>query len=340
MVLSMRFASLVAYCSVLVASLWVSGTNTACGSESAQNGTLIFILENDLFYGKDQHYTNGARFAWTASPDKPPPDWAVQASQILPFFPTTSGKIRHGYAFGQSMFVPSDIKLTDPPAGERPYAGWLYGSVGLGVETKNRLDQFWLSLGVVGPSSLAEQTQKFVHKVVGADDPKGWDTQLGDELGVNIAYQRSWRTFATTTWLGNRFDVTPHIGLALGNVFTYGNTGITLRYGPTLPRDYGPPRIQPSLPGSSDFSPTSGFNWYLFAGLDTRAVGRNIFLDGNTFKDSRSVEKNIFVGDLQFGFVLDWPEFRISYTHVLRTREFESQKEPDNFGALSVSLKF
>jgi len=39
---------------------------------------------------------------------------------------------------------------------------------------------------------------------------------------------------------------------------------------------------------------------YLFAFVDGRAVGRDIFLDGNTFTDSHSVTRKTFVGDLSF----------------------------------------
>jgi lipid A 3-O-deacylase len=45
---------------------------------------------------------------------------------------------------------------------------------------------------------------------------------------------------------------------------------------------------------------------YFFAGAQGRAVGRNIFLDGNTFRHSLSVPKKNFVADLQAGFSLVW----------------------------------
>jgi hypothetical protein len=84
----------------------------------------------------------------------------------------------------------------------------------------------------------------------------------------------------------------------------------------------------------------SGFGWYLFAGIEGRAVARNIFLDGNTFRGSRSVDKKHLVGDLQFGFVLDWSDVRLGYTHVLRSREFQAQESVDGFGSLSLSVKY
>ena len=308
-------------------------------AESPKAGTLSFVFENDAFHGTDRHYTNGMKLIWVPGRDVPTPGWAMMLARLMPWVPE-QGEIRHGYALGQSIFSPSDIKMADPPLRERPYAGWLYGTFGLGVESGRQLDQLWMTFGMVGPASLAEQTQKSIHRVLGANEPQGWDTQLGNEPGIVATYQRSWRGVATSTLAGAQLDFTPHIGAAIGNVFTYGNAGATMRIGKRLPNDYGPPRIQPGLPGSGDFSPVSDFGWYVFAGIEGRGVARNIFLDGNTFRDSRSVDKKPLVGDLQIGFILDWPVMRLGYTHVLRTREFHSQESEDYFGALSVSVKF
>jgi hypothetical protein len=115
---------------------------------------------------------------------------------------------------------------------------------------------------------------------------------------------------------------------------------MTLRYGRNLALDYGPPRIQPSIPGSGFFVPPANFAWYLFAGFEGRAVAHNIFLDGNTFKDSRSVDKEPLVGDLQWGIVLTWRGVRLGYTHVERTREFKTQNGHDKFGSVSISMSF
>lgn len=80
--------------------------------------------------------------------------------------------------------------------------------------------------------------------------------------------------------------------------------------------------------------------WHLFAGFDGRLVGHNIFLDGNTFRDSRSVDKYLLVADLQIGIVLTWHTTRISYTHVLRTREYKSRESNDDFGAITLTIPF
>jgi len=307
-------------------------------SDDGPNGTLSFVIENDMFYS-DRYYTNGVRASWTTAADKRP-DWAYKAARLLPFFPDNAS-VRTNYAFGQNMYTPKETELKNPSTDDHPYAGWLYGSVGLIAENGKQLDQIEFTLGIVGPASMAEQTQKFVHKVRGLDIPQGWDTQLDNEPGFVLTYQRSWRSYVSRSFLGFEYDITPHSGFALGNVFTYANTGATLRYGKGLPVDYGPPRIQPSLPGSGFFIQQKNFSWYLFAGLEGRYVIRNIFLDGNTFTESRSVDKEEFVGDLQMGVVLSKKNIRLAYTKVLRTREFKRQSsDKQDFGALSISIQF
>ncbi|WP_298725412.1 lipid A deacylase LpxR family protein [uncultured Ferrovibrio sp.] len=303
-------------------------------------GIWSFVLENDLFYDTDRRYTNGVRLTYlTPKGDEPP--WLRDLALQLPMFNAQSD-IRIEYALGQSMYTATNKLLRDPPANDRPYAGWLYGSVGVVARTGPVLDQASLSLGVVGPASLAHETQDFVHRIVNSPLAEGWDTQLKNEPTVQFTYQRSWQSPELELPWDFGIDATPHAGFALGNVFTYGNTGLMLRLGQNLPTDYGPLRVQPSLPGSGYFEKrgAGSIGWYLFAGVDGRAVAHNIFLDGNTFRDSRSVDKKVLVGDAQFGLAVIIDGVRFAYTYVLRTREYDGQNDDDEFGALSVSFRF
>ncbi len=301
-----------------------------------RDGTLSVVLENDLFSGKDQHYTGGLQVLWVPD-DAPPPAWALRFARLLPWFPA-GGEVRPGYALGYAMFTANDISLVDPPPEEPPYAGWLNGSIAMNVWNGSQADQLTLTLGVVGPAAMAEQGQKFIHQVTGSEEPRGWDTQLENEPGIVLTYLRSWRGQVTETPGGRKFDLTPHVGGALGNVYTYANAGLTLRYGRGLPRDDGPLRVQPGAPGSGLYAAGDGFGWYVFAGIDGRAVARNLFLDGNTFRDSRSVDKKPFVADLQVGIALTWRKARLSYAQVLRTREYDHQPDSEDFGAITLSL--
>ena len=314
-------------------------------SAAQEHGTITVLFENDLFYRTDRDYTNGTQIAWT-SPVLAPEDWAATLANKLPFFSYTS-EVRKVYALGQDIFTPSDISLKNPPLDEHPYAGYLYAALGVLGKTPgengapDRLDQVELQLGVVGPASLAEQTQKFIHEIFNDTKPEGWDTQLRNEPALLFEYERSWR-FRQPLFLGLEMQVDPHLGGTLGNVYIFANAGAMARIGFNLPDDFGPPRIDPSLPGSYYFEPQKegALGGYVFVGVDGRAVAHNIFLDGNTWQDSRHVDKNIFVGDLDYGAALTWDRFRLTYTHVFRTREFKTQRGSDQFGAVSLSVRY
>jgi hypothetical protein len=230
--------------------------------DKPERSTLSLVFENDLFYNADRHYTNGVRISWLVGPNKTP-DWVVQTACRFLLFPKEAD-VRTIYSLGQNMYTPRDITDENPPLDTRPYAGWLYGLVGLAAETGKQLDQIALSFGIVGPASLAKETQKNVHEISGANEPRGWHTQLKNKPGVVLIYQRSWRAAAAKTVAGIEGDMTPHAGGALGNVFTYFNAGLTLRIGRNLSLDYGAPRIQPSLPGSSFFCSPQRFRMVSF----------------------------------------------------------------------------
>ena len=303
-----------------------------------QKGIYTFVLENDYFAGKDDGYTNGVRLSYLSS-EQDIPQWIEKNARKFPFF-AKEGHKRYSFAVGQSMFAPANLSRRDLMVNDRPYAGFIYGSVGLLSDTGYRLDNLLLTVGLVGPASLAEETQDFVHTIVDSTDPKGWDHQLENEPAIILSYERKWRGIYQLNPFGWAIDVTPHLGASIGNIHTHASVGSTFRIGYDLPSDYGPPLIRPNLPGSDFFVPTQSMGWYMFAGVDGRAVARNIFLDGNTFADSHSVNKKAFLGGLQAGIAFTLKNIRIAYTHIYRTREFNRQGEPDEFGAVTLSYRF
>lgn len=300
-------------------------------------GIFNVVIENDIFAGSDSDYTNGIRFSWLSS-EEHMPGWAQSVARALPL--ANDGHKRFSIATGQSMFAPEDLSRRDLVMGDQPYAGWLYGSVGMVSDTGKTFDNVMLTLGVVGPLSYAKQTQKFVHHVTGSPQPEGWNNQLKNEPGIVLTYERKWRGLYEASPFGIGADVTPHVGVNLGNINTDASVGATFRLGYDLPADYGPPRIRPSLPGSDFFIPTQELGGYLFTTIGERAVGRNIFLDGNTFSDSQNVDKKNFVSSLQVGATVTYGQTRLSYTQVIMTKEYDTQKHASAFGALTLSYRF
>lgn len=313
----------------------------SAGGGPDQPGIVTLQVENDLFgSGADRHYTQGMRASWLP-PDEMIPDWVRDGAMLVPGI-DAADRFTFVFSIGQNMYTPAEIEAETPDPTDRPYAGWLYVSVGAVAEDaeRNLLHNVALDLGVVGPWSLADQTQTWWHDLIDTRTPRGWDHQLRNEPGIVLTYEARLRESIATTAFGLEIDATPKAGVALGNVFTHAALGAALRIGHNLSLDYGPPIIRPSLPGAGLVKRRGEFGWYLFAGVEGRAVARNIFLDGNTFGEGPSVGRKPFIGDLQAGLVLTLGSVNLAFTQILRSEEFDGQQGFDHYGAASLTFLY
>ncbi len=301
---------------------------------------MSFQSENDLYGdGEDRWYTNGFRLAF-AYPAGREPELFSWIEKVLPGGPEVARSDAF-FAIGQHMFTPADITERRLQVDDRPWAGWLYLEVGVSGSRGPMQETLTLSFGVTGPASLAKRTQKFVHRITGSPQPQGWEFQLRTEPTLQLFYERAW--FLKLFDLGDEtaLDISPRLGADLGSAFIDGNGGVVIRLGNFLPAAL-PPRINPSATGAGKIlrPRRDGIGWYLFAGVEARAVARNLFLDGNTFAKSHSVAKRTVVRELNAGVALSFHRFALSYTFVHRSREFELQPEGQGFGSINLSVAF
>lgn len=296
-------------------------------------------LENDVWGSNDDRfYTHGTEITFATSERSPLMEGIADS---FPFYRKGAVGI-YGISVGQKIFTPEDIKQSELIETDRPYAGWLFLNIGIAHLFEDRgsveaINALVLTLGVVGPLSYAEETQKGFHRLIDATIPQGWDNQLRNEPGINLTYLNKRRHLFRMD-KPRQLEASYYGGLTLGNVYTYASAGLIARWGSRLKNDIGPPTISPGFPGLPAFRPHPEFNWYLFAGVEERAMARNIFLDGNTFKDSHSVDKKPFVTDVQFGIAFHFKEVRISFSNMFRSKEFEGQPEATQYGALNFTI--
>ena len=337
--------------------------------KARQTPVLIAYLENDFFGGTDENYTNGFKLAWI-SPDLTPTSQQGPRARLLewlPFLNAEGAQKNLGVALAQHIYTPQDIARNNPDPTDRPYAGWTYFEFSFLAKTDRRADTVAIQLGLIGPHSFADDVQIGFHELINAPSPNGWNYQLRDEPGLNIAWERKWRSYARSVSAADRLglrtspfsgrasenrlywgiDFIPHLGAVVGNVSTYANAGVTVRFGHNIPSDFGVNLMRPAGVASSpidDLDPRtrgSGWSFYGFVGVDGRAIARDIFLDGNTFTDSRSVEKKPFVADISYGVGLIKGRFQGTFTRVIRTKEFETQRnDRSEFGSVSTTWTF
>jgi len=312
-----------------------------------------FYFENDLFTGTDSDYTNGMKYSVT-SPDLAPdaplkfsskiPRLALDFFHRIPLIKNAPAETVHKLelAIGQNIYTPKDTDRFDLILDDRPYAGYSYLSTAyhrksISDKSWSQMDSLEVQFGMVGPSSLGEQAQKFVHRVRALNRPNGWDNQLKDEPGLTLAFERKWLYHPTNR---ERFcvDAILHAGATLGNIMTYANAGLEIRAGWNIPKTFSVSLIRPA--GSNWTTNIAGFSLYLFAAANGRAVLRDIFLDGNSFRSSHSVDKEPLVADLSGGITGKIDRFSLSLAVTHRTREFKLQKANHEFASISLSYAF
>lgn len=302
-------------------------------------GSLTLSYENDVLGGSDRYYTSGLQLAWRSPSAEPPAPlrWLDERLDWL----LGPGQLRWGFGLGHTIFTPRDTLASVPDPRDRPYAGWLFGAIVLQRQEAHALTTFEIQAGVVGPAALGEFVQNNVHDLIRDDSANGWNHQLKDEPGLNLVFEQTLRTPSLPLGLGGvEADLLPSASFSLGNVATYGGLGLAVRAGQGLEADFGAPRIRPALVGSQFIQPTQEFGWYVFAGAQGRAVARDIFLDGNTWRDGPSVERRPLVGDLSAGFAVHWRGLRLAYSHTWRTEEFYGQRGAQSFGSVGLTFRF
>ncbi len=341
---------------LLLASLSSSGGSLEPSTDVQKSWTTNIYFENDLFSETDQNYTNGIKVSWI-SPDVSSyindehgifPEWVRKLNEHLSFFHGHKGLQRNVVlSLGQTIYTPLDIDRTDLIKNDRPYAGWLFGGIGYHSKDENQLDSMEINLGVIGPASLAHEAQDFIHDLRGFKKFQGWDNQLSNEIGIAIVYEHKNKHIRETYSGGFGYDAITHFGASLGNVATYFNGGVELRSGWNIPADFGTSAVRPggdnAAPGSSwdpRLSSKRILGLHVFASLDARWVLRDIFLDGNTFSSSHSVEKKPLVADISAGLSISYSKLKLSYAQIFRTKEFKSQTDSHSYGSLSISLTF
>ncbi len=311
------------------------------------------LEENDsLYFSSDRHYTQGFRISglsptlntdsWTNGPFHLPGDLGIPGV-------FNEGGIRRTSLFlGQSIFTPQDLVVKPPSSRDRPYGGWLYIGDSLLQETGNQLENLELDLGVIGPGAFGQQIQNDWHQFIGIHQAVGWSSQLQNEPGGALTYERFWRLpilqIGNSNGVQNGIDFVPQVGATGGNVFTYADAGGQIRIGRHLEADYGQVHVRPSLSGTDYFNPSAlGDDWgyYVFAGVQGRAVGHNVFVDGNTFRHSASVSRKILVADLTAGVSVFWStRLRLDLSVLRRTPEFVGQNRPDLGGSAAVAFSW
>lgn len=313
------------------------------GSAYASDGTLTLTVENDVFTGSDNNYTNGVGIAWVSGAIDPHDDgvlgqWARFWS-FLPFVASEGYTTYTSWALAQEINTPDDIQEPHPGVDDQPYSGILFVDSTLYARRWDWTHAWQLRLGVVGPASQADDVQREFHSLIGVDEPQGWDTQLPNEPVVNLGYTAATLLAAGHTERSLEWRVVPIATVGVGNYFTGGGIGVYGEIGWNLADALGVTALRSGLNAASTVGVTPQAHWSIsfFGGGGAYGVAHYLPLDGTLLRNSRSVDSNPVIGMGSFGFCLRRDRLNLSYAHTFFSETFATQRENTNFGTVSIS---
>ena len=348
--------------------LWVAGFFPAMADRDSslpdwRDGNLTFYLDNDLFSGTDQNYTNGARLSWISG-ERPVSDLGSMqrllrrlsgdaesfelVKRLTGFEDPNNVSYNFGFSLTQLMFTPEDNEFHGQPPGERPYAGWRGVGFSLHAMDDRVLNSAQLSFGVVGPAALGEETQDIVHDIRHIDKFNGWDSQVPNEPTVGLYFGQKRRLdLHRREWDEGAFrvDALSDWGVALGNFRTGFDAGLFVRAGYNLPANFSDPRLSETAYSHRYFRDSveaeGRFSVYALFGTRGRLSLYDATLDGPLFRDfDTEVDKELLVGEVFAGFGLRWSRVELSYVHAFQTNNFDGQDGGQQFGSLALRVAF
>jgi hypothetical protein len=143
------------------------------------------ISDNDayLMLAIDQYYTNGLMLFFRFVPKK--------------FNEKLCNKIIE-FRIGQKIYNPFQAYVPWLERMDKPFAGYLFLETGIFRFYRNEsMLKTNLQIGILGPSSYAEEVQRFYHRAFNLYGIDGWQYQIHDAFGLNLdlTYLKSVRSF-------------------------------------------------------------------------------------------------------------------------------------------------
>lgn len=279
--------------------------------------THAFALDNDFFGGTDRYYTNGVFYTTlqNVSQDQIPSILNVEAASLKDL----------GFTISQLIFTPEDLSTSEKIENDIPYAGYLSLSCFLFQANNNSYEQIGLGIGTIGKYSFAEEVQKGFHKVIGSEDPKGWDNQLKNDLTGSVFYKIGYKTDRKTFFDDYEFDWTNNLGIDLGNFYSGALISSVVRMGSKVPHSFATTGnfIGGRESNFLSLSRSPELNWFMALGVDVNYI-HNFYIvdnaDGYTLGSIDYTSGRLLSFNVYYEHFIGSLELRTTAVNSMRTR--------------------
>lgn len=286
-----------------------------------------FKTENDAYLAtlNDRYYTNGLFIYFRRAID--PANFSDQIEKKI-----------FEVSVGQKMYTPYWGQVAKKEDQDRPFAGYLYAGGAYSIfYKKERVLKLSTEIGTVGPNSLAQDAQKFLHQTVGFYEPAGWDYQIKNEFAVNLAANYSQLMVRSND---HAVDLSGQGYANLGTTFSGLGTSILFRAG-KLNQLFNSASHHAVI-GTSKTAAINQSEFFFYAKPQLNFVAFDATIQGSLFNDDSPVTFGVkpIVFEQQFGVNYSSKRFTADFNIIFKTKEVKSVAKAQNYGGLSLYYRF
>lgn len=296
----------------------------ANGQRSTYKNELSFKTDNDayLLEKKDGYYTNGLFLKLNTATEK------------------NNHKIINSYELGQMIFTPQDVNFYRDGSGiDRPFCGYLYITYNRAVFLpKDQVVQWAVSLGTVGPNALGQNVQELIHRWFEFKTFRSWDTQISNEIGLNLTAKYATTLSPLKTDL---VKVVPELEATIGNLLTNAKMGGYICFG--LMEKASNCGLFNAGISRSTIDKKHDVELFVYWHPQFMYQAYNATVQGGFFsKDMSDITAPIWstIYTQSFGVSFAAKRFTTKLEIVYLTQEAKTQKSPQRYASMGVGYRF
>ncbi|QFU23050.1 lipid A deacylase LpxR family protein [Shewanella eurypsychrophilus] len=321
---------------ILLISILISFSSSA---NEYNTSSISLTIDNDSLLNTDREYTSGVYFKYNSASVKIPSDFSSDTisylAEILPL--SEASRKGWGLEFSQQMWTPTNIEVTDEIKNDRPYSGLISLNTYIREYSEESTTKYGLMLGIVGPSSHAEQSQKYIHQMIDSPKPMGWENQMEDKFVYGLEFESQKALLRRSAFGYYDYEVSMLNRVKVSNFQSEVAFGSTLRWGSQLHESFGSVGNKPGgLIDPSAFSNSkSGFFAYL--ALEGRYRFNDYTIDGARPEHVYNINVENWQSTGSTGVVYYQSTWGVALSYAVSTPNFKEDVINHNaFGSLEL----
>lgn len=199
----------------------------------------------------------------------------------------------------------------------------------------------------MAPLAAGKQVQDFVHRFGHSSIARGWENQLPNELVANfngMFKKKLGRIGNPRRWSA---DLTLDGDFGVGTALVFAEGALEIRAGFNVPPGFAfvPDPLGRTVAHDSTLRNTDRQGLAVYVSIIGREVAMPyfVFLDGNLFRDSPSVENETFLSQLITGLHISWRRWSVHLSAWRSSNGVRLPHIPDpsnDFGTIAIDWKF